>query len=125
MLLRSHSENHYRVLGRIVARAGTLDPNELCSTYQENLMAAMRLKPTVNKHVNVLMHIMGYFKKKISSDEKQEMLEVIESYRQQHVPLIVPITLTNHYVRKYGDSYLEKQFYLKPHPIELKLRNHA
>ncbi len=125
MLLRSHSENHYRILGRIVAKAGNLDPSELCITYQDNLMAAMRLKPTVKKHVNVLMHIMGYFKKRISSDEKQEMLQVIEDYRQQHVPLIVPVTLINHYVRKYGDSYLEKQYYLKPHPTELKLRNHA
>lgn len=125
MLLRSHSEKHYRELGRIVAKAGTLDAKDLLTTYQENLMAAMRLKPTIKKHVNVLMHMMGYFKKQISSDEKQELLEVIESYRQHHVPLIVPITLMNHYVRKHKDSYLEKQYYLQPHPTELKLRNHA
>lgn len=125
MLLRSHSEKHYRELGRIVAKAGSLDLNELITVYQENLMAAMRLKPTVKKHVNVLQHMMGYFKKQISSDEKQELLEVIESYRQHHVPLIVPITMMNHYVRKYNDVYLEKQYYLKPHPTELKLRNHA
>ncbi|MFT5701727.1 MAG: hypothetical protein ACI8ZB_004628 [Desulforhopalus sp.] len=125
MLLRSHSEKNYRDLGRIVAKAGTLDPDELIITYQENLMAAMRLKPTIKKHVNVLTHMMGYFKKQISSDEKQELLQVIEEYRQHHVPLIVPITLMNHYVRKYNDTYLEKQYYLKPHPTELKLRNHA
>lgn len=125
MLLRSHSEKHYRELGRIVAKAGTMDPGELLTTYQETLMAAMRLKPTIKKHVNVLMHMMGYFKKRISSDEKQELLQIIESYRQHHVPLIVPITLLNHYVRKYTDAYLEKQYYLKPHPTELKLRNHA
>ncbi len=125
MLLRSHSEKHYRELGRIVAKAGTMDADELLTTYQGNLMDAMRLKPTIKKHVNVLMHMMGYFKKQISSDEKLELLEVIESYRQHHVPLIVPITLMNHYVRKYNDTYLEKQYYLRPHPTELKLRNHA
>ncbi len=125
MLLRSHSEKHYRELGRIVAKAGSIDSDKLLTLYQENLMAAMALKPTIKKHVNVLMHMMGYFKKQISSDEKQELLQNIESYRQQHVPLIVPITLMNHYVRKYNDSYLEKQYYLNPHPTELKLRNHA
>jgi len=125
MLLRSHSEKHYRELGRIVAKAGNLDQDELITAYQENLMAAMRLKPTIKKHVNVLTHMMGYFKKQISSDEKQELLQVIDDYRQHHVPLIVPITLMNHYVRKYNDTYLEKQYYLKPHPTELKLRNHA
>ncbi len=125
MLLRSHSEKHYRELGRIVAKAGVLESEELRTIYQDNLMAAMRLKPTVKKHVNVLMHMMGYFKKKISSDEKQELLEVIDRYSKHYVPLIVDITLLNHYVRKYKDSYLEKQHYLQPHPTELRLRNHA
>ena len=88
-------------------------------------MAAMKLKPTVKKHVNVLMHMMGYFKKMLSGDEKQELIEVIERFRNHHVPLIVPITLMNHYVRKYQEPYLQQQYYLNPHPTELKLRNHA
>ena len=125
MLLRAHSEKHYRELGRIVAQAGVLDPLELLDTYQEQLMAAMQLKATVKKHVNVLLHIMGHFKKQISSDEKQELLEVIDSFKNYYVPLVVPITMMNHYVRKYGDAYLQKQYYLKPQPTELKLRNHA
>ena len=125
MLIRTHSEDHYRKLGKIVAIAGSLEMDELLATYQEILMAAMKRKPTVKKHVNVLMHMMGYFKKQLSKDEKQELLEVIENYRNQLVPLIVPITLFNHYIRKYSDSYLQGQYYLTPHPVELKLRNHA
>ena len=125
LLLRSHSEKHYRELGRIVAKAGKLATGDLFTSYQENLMAAMKLKPTVKKHVNVLMHMMGYFKKMLSGDEKQELLEVIERFRNNYVPLIVPITLMNHYVRKYQEPYLQQQHYLNPHPTELKLRNHA
>lgn len=125
MLLRAHSEKHYRELGRIVAQAGSLEPDSLVDVYQKNLMAAMKLKPTVKKHANVLLHIVGYFKKKLSSDEKQELLEIIDRFKKRHVPLIVPITLINHYVRKYDEPYLKQQHYLNPHPIELKLRNHA
>jgi uncharacterized protein YbgA (DUF1722 family) len=69
--------------------------------------------------------MMGYFKKQLSADEKQELLEVIDEYRQGLVPLIVPITLMKHYVRKYDQHYLKQQFYLNPHPVELKLRNHV
>lgn len=125
LLLRAHSEKHYRTLGRITANAGSLDPDEYLHSYQEELMSCMRLKPTIKKHVNVLMHAMGHFKKFLSKDEKQELLEVIESYKNKHIPLIVPITLLNHYVRKYDEPYLKKQHYLNPHPTELKLRNHA
>ena len=68
---------------------------------------------------------MGYFKRRLSRDEKQELLEVLDGYRREHVPLIVPVTLLNHYVRKYDEPYLKQQVYLNPHPLALKLRNHA
>jgi uncharacterized protein YbgA (DUF1722 family) len=68
---------------------------------------------------------MGYFKKHLSSDEKQELLEIFEHYYQGHLPLVVPVTLIGHYVRKYDQPYLREQYYLNPHPIELQLRNHA
>ena len=31
----------------------------------------------------------------------------------------------NHYVRKYNQQYLMQQYYLNPHPLELKLRTHV
>lgn len=63
LLLRTHSENHYRELGRIVAQAGNLSTEDLLTSYQGNLVATMKLRLTVKKHVNVLMHRMGYFKR--------------------------------------------------------------
>jgi uncharacterized protein YbgA (DUF1722 family) len=71
------------------------------------------------------MHMMGYFREELSPDEKKELLEVIETYRREVIPLIVPITLMNHYVRKYNQPYLKQQVYLNPHPLELQLRNHV
>jgi uncharacterized protein YbgA (DUF1722 family) len=88
-------------------------------------MEALRLKSTIKKNVNVLLHVMGYFKKNLSPAEKEELLEIIDEYRKGYIPLIVPVTLLNHYVRKYDQSYLKDQYYLHPHPIELKLRNHV
>ena len=71
------------------------------------------------------MHILGYFKKQLAADEKQEVLELIDNYRGGYLPLIVPITLMNHFVRKYRQPYLAQQTYLNPHPLELQLRNHV
>ena len=125
LLLMSHSEKHTREMGRLMAKAGSLELDTFIERYQELLMAAMCLKPTIKKHVNVLQHMMGFFKKLISADEKQELLSVIEQFRNGLVPLIVPVTLINHYIRKYREPYLMQQLYLNPHPLELKLRNHA
>ncbi len=123
--IMSHSQKHYREMGRLVARIKDIPLESLYQQYEAMFMQALTLKATVKKNVNVLQHMAGYFKKLLTKDEKQELQEIIEQYHRYFTPLIVPITLINHYVRKYGQEYLQKQYYLNPHPIELKLRNRA
>ena len=125
LLLMAHSISHYREMGKMVAEAKKYTPKELASYYENSLINALRMKATVKKHTNVLQHMMGYFKKVLSGEEKKELLNIIEDYRKENYPLIVPVTLINHYVHKYGEEYLARQHYLNPHPTELKLRNHA
>ena len=125
LLIMSHSPKHYSLMGKLVAKAKEIPAHELYPQYSALLMEALKLKTTAKKNTNVLHHIMGYFKKQLSADEKQELLEVIEFCYREHFPLIVPITLINHYVRKYDQPYLKIQHYLNPHPIELQLRNHV
>ncbi len=125
LLLMAHSPHHMRLMGKLVASLKDYGVDDFRLQYQKLLIEAFRLKPTIRKQTDVLMHCLGFLKKLLSSDEKRELLEIIEQYRQGHIPLIVPVTLLNHYVRKYEPSYLREQYYLKPHPIELQLRNHA
>ncbi len=125
LLILSHSPKHYQMMGKLVAKAKEFPIKELYQKYQTLLMEALQLKTTPRKNANVLMHMMGYFKEQLTSDEKQELLEVIDHYRQEYIPLIVPITLIQHYVRKYDQPYLKEQVYLNPHPLELQLRNHV
>ena len=125
LLILSHSQKHSRILGKLVAAAKSISPKQLYPQYQSLFMEALKLKATVKKNINVLQHMMGYFKKQLSADEKHELLETFDQYREGYIPLIVPLTLIKHYVRKYDQPYLKQQVYLNPHPIELKLRNHA
>jgi uncharacterized protein YbgA (DUF1722 family)/uncharacterized protein YbbK (DUF523 family) len=125
LLLMAHSPKHYREMGQLVAGGKQVDPVGLYDQYENMLVEALNLKATVAKNTNVLMHIMGYFKKQLSGDEKQELLELIGNYRKGILPLIVPVTLLNHFVRKYSQPYLSDQTYLNPHPLDLQLRNHV
>jgi uncharacterized protein YbgA (DUF1722 family)/uncharacterized protein YbbK (DUF523 family) len=125
LLLMSHSSKHLRELGTLVAKGKNQQRAILFEEYFRILMDGLRLMATVKKHTNVLQHMAGYFKKSLPSEEKQELQEVINQYHKELVPLIVPITLIKHYVRKYEDPYLARQYYLNPHPLELMLRNHV
>ena len=125
LLILSHSPKYYEAMGKWVALAKDVPFKELYQKYQVLLMEALILKATPKKNSNVLQHMMGYFKEQLSSDKKQELPGVIDRYRQEYIPFIVPITLINHYVRKYNQPYLKQQVYLDPHPMELQLRNHV
>ncbi|MBU5615047.1 YbgA family protein [Geomonas azotofigens] len=125
LLIMSHSTQLYRELGALVAKGRELPLAELLERYQELYMKALELHATAKKQTNVLMHIMGYFKKQLSAEEKQELLQLIGQYHDGLVPLVVPVTLLRHYVGKYHEEYLRQQVYLAPHPAELMLRNHV
>ena len=88
-------------------------------------MAALSVMATAKKHVNVLQHLLGFFKDRLGAGEKRELLGLIEDYARGLVPLIVPITLVNHYVNRFDLAYIRDQVYLRPHPKELMLRNHV
>lgn len=123
--LMAHAPAVQKEMGRLVAGSKDMPAGELFAAYEERLMKALMLRATPGKNANVLQHALGYFKNDLSPDEKQEALEVIEDYRRENTPLIVPATLLGHYIRKYGAEYLAAQSYFDPHPVELKLRNHA
>jgi uncharacterized protein YbgA (DUF1722 family)/uncharacterized protein YbbK (DUF523 family) len=125
LLILSHSPKHYSNLGKLVALAKKYQSDALYSEYARILMEGLSFLATIKKNTNVLLHIAGYFKKYLTPEDKRELLEVIEQYHKGYIPLIVPITLVNHYVRKFDESYLKDQFYLNPHPVELMLRNHT
>jgi len=125
LLLLSHDRRHYEEMGRLVAGAKTLPIGTLYRKYEELFMASLAHKATPKKCTDVLLHMMGYFREMLSTDEKQEMIEVIDQYRFRLVPLVVPVTLLRHYVRKYKVAYLARQVFLHPHPVELMLRNHV
>ena len=69
-----------------------------------------RLPCDRKKHGNVLEHMMGYFSKELSKEEREELLELMNDFRQRLIPLVVPLTLFRHYVRKYRVTYLEIRF---------------
>ncbi len=125
LLILSHGPGHYQIMGRLVARGKEVPVKELYEKYQSLLMEALQRRSSPSKHTNVLQHMLGYFKDRLSADEKREMQEIIEEFRKGHLPLIVPVTLLNHYVKKYEEPYLGEQVYLHPHPLELQLRNHV
>ncbi len=125
LTLMAHAPDIYHEMGRLVAGASGASRADLDTRYRARFMDALARLATTRKHANVLMHMLGHFKQRLEADDRAELLAVIEDYRLGLVPLVVPITLFKHHVRRLGVEYLAGQVYLDPHPRELMLRNHV
>ena len=124
-MLMAHSSDSVKELGRIVAAQNRKNLTETKKRYLEALMKALDYKVTPKKNRNVMMHIMGYFKKNLSAYEKQELLDLINGYVDGLFPMLSPLTLLRHYTRKYNSEFLLQQYYLNPSAEELQLKYHV
>lgn len=125
LVVLAHSPAAYTRLGRLVAAASSLPRADLRAQYEGQFMEALRVVATPRRHVNVLQHIAGYFTRTLDEDARRELAALIDDYGRGFVPLVVPMTLIQHHVRRTGEKYLAGQVYLSPHPKELMLRNHV
>ncbi len=124
-LIQSHNEKRMREMGRELAALDSRRARRHIPLYEAQLMRALKTKATVKKHTNILQHMLGFLRDVADDYDRQELAEIIEEYHAGNIPLIVPVTMLRHYVVKHDIDYLRDQYYLNPHPIELKLRNHA
>ena len=120
----AHSPEKLKQLGKLIANGRNINLDNLVSEYRVLLLQLLKLKKTRKKNYNVLLHLFGYFKSQLTSYEKVEFLSEADKYYKEISPLIVSLTLIKHYTMKYDEKYLKSQFYLNPHPMELKLLNH-
>ncbi|MBZ0114026.1 MAG: DUF523 and DUF1722 domain-containing protein [Thermoanaerobaculia bacterium] len=124
--LMAHSPTLQVELGRLVANVGKHPLEQVLADYAPLFMTAMTKVVTAKRHTNVLQHVQGFFKGSLTREDTEELSEVIEEYRLGRVPIVVPLTLFRHHLRRHETpEWLHQQTYLKPYPSELMLRNHV
>ena len=123
--LLAHARAGYGELGRLVADVAGRGTGEMADQYEGTFMRTLTRLATPGRHADVMTHMVGHLKRLIDAPDRDELLASIDDHRRGLVPLIVPITLIRHHVRRHHVEYLLGQTYLDPHPRELALRNHV
>ena len=122
LLLMAHSPMLYQKLGGIAANSGKQPPAEVRDSYENFFVEALRQPSSVRKRVNVLQHMFGYFRGKISEREKRSLLKAIEEYSQGESSFLASLKLIEHVVSSLPVPYLEGQILFEPYPKALALR---
>jgi uncharacterized protein YbgA (DUF1722 family)/uncharacterized protein YbbK (DUF523 family) len=120
-LLMAHSVTRYREAGRLLADLSDDLPGR-AAAYIRLLMAGLARAATRGGHANVLQHLQGYVKDSLDGVTRRELAQSIDGYRRGELPLLAPLTLLRHHLRRFPDAYALEQIYLEPHPPAAGLR---
>lgn len=123
-LVMAHHVASYQKLGRLLAAPDKAHPEQQAQQLIGLLMTALQRPASRQGFSNALSHIQGYLKRRISSGERVSLDGVIQQYRLGLVPLVVPVTLLNHYFKQYPDAYIGQQVFLSSYPDQLGIGNH-
>ncbi|GAB3370179.1 DUF523 and DUF1722 domain-containing protein [Spongiibacter taiwanensis] len=119
-LLLAHNQQIYRELGPLVANPDNLEA--AAEEYIHRFMLALKRPASTKNHTNTLMHIQGFFKNHLDSDDRAQLTQVIKDYASGLLPLLVPLEMLALFLKKYHIDYLLDQYYFEPYPRNLKLR---
>jgi uncharacterized protein YbgA (DUF1722 family)/uncharacterized protein YbbK (DUF523 family) len=119
LLLMAYNQTELRALGRIVANPGKRPVEELLEEYEGHLLKALAKPARYTSDINVLMHALGYFSKKLNAEEKAFFLDTLEQYRDAKIPLSACLSVVRSWIARFGEPYLEMQSYFEPYPTEL------
>jgi uncharacterized protein YbgA (DUF1722 family) len=112
MLLRAHDPPRAAELGRLVANAGALPRDEVAACYAALHARALSRPATPGRHQDVLEHLAGHLKGRLSPAERTELQEAIEGFRAGRQPLEVPRALLRRHLRAAGAQWASAQVYL-------------
>jgi uncharacterized protein YbgA (DUF1722 family)/uncharacterized protein YbbK (DUF523 family) len=119
LLFMAYNQRLMRTLGHIAANPDHLPAETVISGYGHTLAQVFVRAATRSSHVNVLMHALGYFSKKLSGREKAFFHEALERFRRREIPVSTLNAMMMSWVARFEESYLTDQTYFLPYPEEL------
>ena len=119
LLFLSYRESSFRKCGAVTANHDKLPADEVYSLYEKEMNNILSSPPEYKAIINSLYHAFGWISEGLSSDEKKLFLDTVEEYRDERIPLSVPVHMLNSYAVRFNNSYLAGQYFLNPYPSRL------
>lgn len=119
LLLMAYHQSKLKSMGRLVANLDKSPFDEICQIYQLQLQHALARPAKRGAMINALMHILGYFSKQLSSQEKALFLDNLTMYRNGQTTLGTLVNLLKSWTLRFNQPYLRQQTIFFPYPEAL------
>lgn len=118
-LFMVYSQKELKIAGQIVANHEKKSLGMILEEYEAAMTRLFEKLPRYSSVINVLMHIMGYFSRDLSPQEKSFFLDQLELFREGKIPQSSPVLILKSWIVRFHNDYLKKQYFFEPFPSEL------
>lgn len=118
-LFIAYNQKGQKVLKRVLENYNNYNSKEVFNEYQHYLLLTLNKIPRYTTNINALMHILGHFSDKLSSNEKEFILTTLRNHRIGKIPLSVPLYLLKSYCIQFDEKHLINQTIWCPYPEDL------
>ena len=119
LLFLAYNQSHFRTCGRITANHEKLPVETVFQLYEEELTTILAKPFRRQSMVNTLQHAYGWISKSLSDPERQYILNTIEEYRDERIPIQAVTKLIEAHAIRFQQDYLLSQILLRSFPLEL------
>ena len=110
-MLMAHNQEELKLLGNVVASHKKISLHDILNKYEERLKIALKKEPTIKTHLNVLMHIFGYFSKYFSKSEKDLFYELLRLFKEEQITVGKMLSEIGPLIYRFNNTYLARQTY--------------
>jgi len=116
LLFLAYNQSRFRMAGKIVANHCHLPVAEVYHQYQQELVHILQSPLRIPGVINTLYHAFGWISEHLGPAEKQHVINSIEEYRDERLPLQAITRLLEAHAIRFTNQYLYSQIFLHPYP---------
>ena len=122
LTVMAHDEATYRTLGRMLADVPTGRVAQIADQYATRFMYALAQPVPVGRHVDVLMHAVGFLRDVLTAADKRAFGDTLSRLRNGDCGLDEAIRQLRGFLQRHPQSYIAQQSYVALSPAEWRLR---
>lgn len=110
-LLMAHSQQELKILGNVLGNHKQAALSEVMIEYERHLKLALEIRPTIKKHINVIMHIFGSFGKYLNQQEKELFFKLLLKFKDCKITIGKILSEIEPIIYQFNNTYLASQTY--------------
>ncbi|QMS85331.1 YbgA family protein [Candidatus Xianfuyuplasma coldseepsis] len=118
-LFMSYNQAILKDLGQILANHEKLSHEEVLQKYETQLRKLLHGESSKKRRINTLTHIYGYFKKDLTTEEKEYYFNALDDYIDYRIPYSNVLYILKGFAVRFQEEYLLQQTVFQPFPKEL------